>query len=872
MAKYGTRRYGSGVRYGVTSVVSVYYQSNIVAIATGYQTIKVIWDPIVPDPNDPTPTHWALVKSYAGSVDQPDNGTILAGGIYSTISTTYTDVITDIEDVEVSYSIWLFNGSAWKFCGTSYAVLVGEKTTLEKLASWLPKAWLNSVDDIGEGLSTYNSNTLVTILGVFSFMYDYLRVQGSVLSNSLNPFYTPSALLNAKTTSLGIQYEAALGDIYNRSLAATGNITNSYKGTSQSLTIYTTALTHWGATYRLGHNYMLDYNDSSFEQSVGRWGVSSGTLSAVTYSATGISAPVPFTDLAAPVRTQGLGRLNNPNADLVTMSLPASNLDVKTNGIPIKGNTRYLFSGWARHDTNRNVITAKITWYDQFGNSLGTTPAGTALTTTTSFAEFTTASDSGRNGKLSPLTAVFAKINLEVVSYRAAVGYIQTTFHDSYFVGQAANGSIWGVGINTPGGSNGGYYINTPITFNGLTISGQMIDANTAGSTNSKYLSGAIDPIGGGIVAGGYLKTTGGAINPLVSKISSTGTNTWSRSPVSSTSNWIAKTSVSPTTGAVAATGQVANSGGGYVGMLVYYNSSGVLQWQRQFADSQTAAVQYSSTDACFVDASDNVYAVGYCKTSSNAGSQGGLILKYNSSGALQWNRVLIDGNGVNTSYAAFNSVVVDTSGNVYTAGWTREAGSTTVYYFFVVKYSSTGTLLWAKTYPCSTYGDAFTSIAVDNDGNVYAAGNYGYATAQYSNNRIIVVKISSTGQAIRGRIITATGSNVQRFETRGPNNLYVNRTTGDVFIGATLQNFNAAGTSSIILRTTTDLPAINATYGSATESGLLTVTDFNTATATWGGTSNTVGTSSTSTLITDASAAVTLTTGSSNNTLVTTD
>ncbi len=126
MAKYGTRRYGDGVRYGVTSVVSVYYQSNIIATSTDYQTIKVVWDPISPDPNDPSPTHWALVKSYSGSVDDPDNGIILAGGDYSSINTFFTDVITDIEDIEVSYSIWLFNGSGWKFCGTAYAILVGE--------------------------------------------------------------------------------------------------------------------------------------------------------------------------------------------------------------------------------------------------------------------------------------------------------------------------------------------------------------------------------------------------------------------------------------------------------------------------------------------------------------------------------------------------------------------------------------------------------------------------------------------------------------------------------------------------------------------------------------------------------------------------
>jgi len=424
MAKYGTRKYGSGVRYGVTSVVSVYYQSDIFATSVDYQTIRVVWSPIVPDPNDPAPSHWALVKSYAGSVDDPGTGIVLAGGNYSSISTSFTDIITDIEDVEVSYSIWLFNGSGWKFCGTSYAILVGEKNSLIKLSSWLPKAWLNSVEGTGEGLSTYNNNSLVTTLGVFSFMYDYMRVQGSILVNSFDAFYTPSTLLNAKTTSLGLQYEAALGDTYNRSLAATGNIINSRKGTSQSLTTYTTALTHWGATYRLGHNLMLDYNDSSFEQSVGRWGVSSGTLSTTTYSAAGISAPTPFTDLANPVKSEGVGRLATASTTPITMSLPASGLDIKTNGIPIKGNTRYVFSGYARRTAVATTVSATITWYDQFGNLLETTSAGTALTTTTSFAEFTSISDSGRNGKLSPLTARFAKITLTLTPASATSNII----------------------------------------------------------------------------------------------------------------------------------------------------------------------------------------------------------------------------------------------------------------------------------------------------------------------------------------------------------------------------------------------------------------------------------------------------------------
>ena len=130
MAKYGTKRYGSGVRYGVTSVISVYYQSNIVATSKDYGKIKIDWDPITPDPADRVPTYWALVRSYNGSLDNPYDGTILTGGAYSTISTTYTDTIIDKEDIEVCYSLWLFNGATWKFCGNSYTILVGNKDSL----------------------------------------------------------------------------------------------------------------------------------------------------------------------------------------------------------------------------------------------------------------------------------------------------------------------------------------------------------------------------------------------------------------------------------------------------------------------------------------------------------------------------------------------------------------------------------------------------------------------------------------------------------------------------------------------------------------------------------------------------------------------
>ena len=90
MARYGTRRYSSGFKYGELSTVGVYYSANLTAKAIDYQTIQITWTNIVPDPADPVPTHWKLVKSYVGTVDNPDDAIYVAGGTYATFSNTYT--------------------------------------------------------------------------------------------------------------------------------------------------------------------------------------------------------------------------------------------------------------------------------------------------------------------------------------------------------------------------------------------------------------------------------------------------------------------------------------------------------------------------------------------------------------------------------------------------------------------------------------------------------------------------------------------------------------------------------------------------------------------------------------------------------------
>ena len=448
MAKFGTQRYGSGFKYGEVSTVSVYYDSGLTAVSQNYGIVQLNWQPITPNPNDPTPTNWMLVKSYSGSLDNPLNAVKLAGGLYSAFTTSYTDVNTTPIDVEISYSLWIFNGAKWINCGDDYAVVVSDKDTLTMVSSWFPKAWVNEANSIGDATGEVDStNTLVSILDAFVFVYDKMRVEAALLMVNNNPAYTPSALLKHKGPSYGMAYEDALGDSYNRSLSAAGFVINKYKGSPQGLSIYTSALTHWSNDSTPGHNLLLDYNDSSFEESTGRWVASSGTWVQAPYSGSGLTVPPAFYETAYPPRAVGFGKLTTASTTPVTLGVNGS-ISPLLNGVPIVGNTRYVFSGWVQHLDHAATISATISWYNMYGTLISTTSAGTSVTTTASWSEFTTKSDSGRNGQLSPLNAYFATVAITITpssssSSRFAFDFFMfSEYHTSFEYEDARKTSI----------------------------------------------------------------------------------------------------------------------------------------------------------------------------------------------------------------------------------------------------------------------------------------------------------------------------------------------------------------------------------------------------------------------------------------------
>ena len=144
--------------------------------------------------------------------------------------------------------------------------------------------------------------------------------------------------------------------------------------------------------------------------------------------------------------------------------------------------------------------------------------------------------------------------------------------------------------------------------------------------------------------------------------------------------------------------------------LIAKYNTSGTIQWQRTLGNANT---EYGYGIA--VDSSGNSYIVGRTN-GSGAGAIDVLIAKYDTSGTIQWQRIL-GGASDDFGYA----ISVDSSANVYITGITQSQG-VGVNDVLIAKYNTSGTIQWQRILG-GTYNDLGQGIAVDSSGNVYVTG-----------------------------------------------------------------------------------------------------------------------------------------------------
>ena len=299
----------------------------------------------------------------------------------------------------------------------------------------------------------------------------------------------------------------------------------------------------------------------------------------------------------------------------------------------------------------------------------------------------------------------------------------------------------------------------------------------TLGGTGTEYGYGVAYDSSGNVYITGYTNSAGAGGNELlIAKYNSSGTIQWQRTLGTGTAY---RHDDSGRMIAVDSSGNVYVNGttnftGGYDSMMIAkYNSSGTLQWQKTFGDSNTQERGHGIT----VDSSGNVFVCG----ETTKGVNGALVAKLNSSGTLQWQRTL--------DASLFYDVVVDSSDNVYVGGYTS-IGSYTNY--LAAKYNNSGTLQWQRTIGGSNASDNGRSITIDSSDNVYIGGvSTAGGVGVYDS---ILVKYNSSGTYQWQKALGTSGTqiNIQAIASDSSDNVYVAGTHSSSYFFA---KYNSSGT-----------------------------------------------------------------------------
>jgi uncharacterized delta-60 repeat protein len=169
----------------------------------------------------------------------------------------------------------------------------------------------------------------------------------------------------------------------------------------------------------------------------------------------------------------------------------------------------------------------------------------------------------------------------------------------------------------------------------------------------------------------------------------------------------------------------------------IKYNPDGNQEW----------AVRFNSPDnlndtgsAIAVDANGNVYVTGASIVGAN--NSDFITIKYNSSGTQLWaHRYDGPGHGYDEAVA----MALDSAGRAYVTGTSTQTDGHTD--FATIKYETNGTPLWVARYTRAAGSDqTAVQLRLDQTGNVYVAGDT-YDTSGYPDYAL--VKYSATGSQL---------------------------------------------------------------------------------------------------------------------------
>ena len=189
----------------------------------------------------------------------------------------------------------------------------------------------------------------------------------------------------------------------------------------------------------------------------------------------------------------------------------------------------------------------------------------------------------------------------------------------------------------------------------------------------------------------------------------------------------------------------------------------------------------YDEGHSLAVDTSGNVYVA--CRAGfGNSGKFS--ILKYNQLGTLEWSLL----QGIESSYAQANDIVIDNSGFIYATG---TAGINQNFLdILTIKFNSSGSVIWSRNYHLANDDDLAYKMKMDKQNNVYIIGGC-YDSSNIFN--IVTIKYDQNGNLLWSGKSVFQGGHPEflGIGVFNDSNIYV---TGGSYPNSKLIKYNSAG------------------------------------------------------------------------------
>lgn len=379
MARYGVDYYGLGKTYGSTNVTYIDYDASpVYAYPFGHNTIFLAW-------TQPTGT-WTALKIIRNPYGFPldiEDGIEILNVSYSNAPTSFLDTGADAAASSglkagnvYHYGIFLNIGNTWAPAGQAYSISVKDYKSVDYLYNNLPAMYkqktLKSFTDSEENTDLYN------FLKIFGFELDHYRTYCKVLQDANLNTGINTPMVPILLEQFGSFYEPSLGLQAGRRFIKNGARISKEKGSRGGLLEFLKSYTGYDQSITMGKNLLLDYNDSSAEETVGNWqtgilNTSTGAWTTVgnnglleSYQITQSPSINPFqTSGTYPNRVNGMMRCQTYQPGTTEMALGAD--APQTKGVPVNAGTQYTFSMYTSAKTNTRTITTSILWYDRTG-------------------------------------------------------------------------------------------------------------------------------------------------------------------------------------------------------------------------------------------------------------------------------------------------------------------------------------------------------------------------------------------------------------------------------------------------------------------------------------------------------------------------